>query len=178
MDLKEAILKEHSKKQAQFITEYIGNNQDLFDELMTHFFSNEYRVTQRAAWIMTHCTEKNPQLINPHLEKMVYNLKEEKIHVAVKRNTVRLLQGVEIPEDLLGTAADCCFNFLLNPNEAVAVKIFSMTILYNICKKEPDLANELKIVIEEFLPHGTAGFRSRGKKILKGLQKIEKKRNT
>jgi len=172
MDLKEAILKEHSKTQALLIRDYIGDNQALFDELMTHFFSNEYRVTQRAAWVMTHCTEKRPHLINPHLEKMVYNLKAEKIHVAVKRNTVRLLQNVAIPEDLMGTVADCCFNFLANPNETVAVRIFSMSILYELCKKEPDLAGELKLIIEEFMPHGTAGFKSRGKKVLKGLQKI------
>ena len=128
MDLKAAILQEHSKSQALLIRDYIGDNQTLFDELMTHFFSNEYRVTQRAAWVMTHCTEKRPHLINPHLEKMVNNLKDENIHVAVKRNTVRLLQNVAIPEDLMGTVADCCFNFLANPNEAVAVKIFSMSI--------------------------------------------------
>jgi len=111
-------------------------------------------------------------LIRPHLEKMVLNLKDENIHVAVKRNTVRLLQNVEIAEDLMGTIADCCFNFLANPNEAVAVRIFSMSILYELCKKEPDLANELKIIIEEFMPHGTAGFRSRGTKVLKGLRKM------
>lgn len=174
MDLKEAILKEHSKTQAILIRDYIGSNQTLFDELMTHFFSNEYRVTQRAAWIMTHCTEKRPFLIQPHLEKMVNNLRKKDIHVAVKRNTVRLLQNVAIPEDLMGTLADCCFQYLSDPNEAVAVKIFSMSILGELCKKEPDLANELKILIEEFMPHGTAGFKSRGKKTLIALQKLLK----
>ena len=49
-----------------------------------------------------------------------------------------------------------------------------MQVLYNVCQKEPDLANELKIVIEEFLPHGTAGFKSRGGKILKKLNKLLK----
>ncbi len=174
MDLKAAILKEHSKPQALLIRDYIGDNQALFDELMTHFFSNEYRVTQRAAWIMTHCTEKRPHLINPHLAEMVNNLKNEKIHVAVKRNTVRLLQNVDIPEELMGTVADRCFLFLSDPNEAVAVRIFSMSILGELCKKEPDLAGELRIIIEEFMPHGTAGFRSRGKKTLKMLQKLLK----
>jgi len=173
MDLKAAILKEHSKSQALFIRDYIGDNQALFEELMIHFFSNEYRVTQRAAWIMTHCTEKRPHLINPYLAKMVDNLKDENIHVAVKRNTVRLLQNVDIPEDLMGTIADCCFNFLANPNEAVAVRIFSMSMLYELCKKEPDLAGELKLIIEEFMPHGTAGFKSRGKKILKSLKELK-----
>lgn len=172
MDLKAAILKEHSKAQALLIRDYIGNNQVLFDELMTHFFSNEYRITQRAAWIVNHCVEKYPFLINSHLERMVHNLARPKLHDAVKRNTVRILQSVDLPEELLGPLVDYCFKFLLDPKEAVAIRVFSMQILYNICKKEPELADELRIVIEEFMPHGTAGFRSRGKKILKGLQKM------
>ena len=172
MDLKAAILKEHSKAQALLIQQYIGSNQELFDELMTHFFSNEYRVTQRAAWVVSHCVDKYPFLIRPHLEKLVHNLGDKKIHVSVKRNTIRILQEVDVPEDLLGPLADYCFKFLLDPKEAAAVRIFSMTVLYNICKKEPDLANELKVVIQEFLPHGTAGFKSRGNKILKGLNKM------
>ena len=172
MDLKSAILQEHSKQQALFIRDYIGENQILFDELMTYFFSEEYRVAQRAAWVVSHCVDQHPWLIQTHLENMVHYLKNENIHVAVKRNTVRILQTIEIPEDLMGSLVDYCFKFLLDPKEAAAVRIFSMTILYNICKKEPALADELRIVIEEFMPHSTAGFKSRGKKILKGLQKM------
>jgi len=172
MDLKEAILKEHSKAQAILIRDYIGGNQELFDELMTHFYSNEYRVTQRAAWIMTHCVDKYPFLINPHLEGLVANLEQPKLHDAVKRNTVRLLQGVDLPEELMGRVVDICFKFLLDLKEPAAIRIFSMQVLYNICTKEPELADELRIVIEEFMPHGTAGFRSRGKKILKGLKRL------
>ena len=47
-----------------------------------------------------------------------------------------------------------------------------MTVLYNLCKKEPDLANELRILIEEQMLYGTAGFKSRGKRILKELKKL------
>ena len=46
-----------------------------------------------------------------------------------------------------------------------------MTVLYNITLKIPELADELKIIIEDQMPYGSAGFKSRGKKILKGLQK-------
>lgn len=174
MDLKAAILKEHTKPQALFIRDYIGDNQALFDELMTHFFSNEYRVTQRAAWIMSHCVDKYPFLINPHLDNLVHNLEEEKLHDSVKRNTLRLLQAVDIPEKLMGVLVDICFKFLLDLKEPAAIRIFSMQVLYNICLKEPELADELRIVVEEFMPHGTAGFKSRGKRILKGLQKLLK----
>ena len=109
MDLKAAILKEHSKKQALMIADYIGNNQERFDELMTHFFSNEYRVTQRAAWVMSHCMKNYPNLIQSHLKRMIQNLRTEKIHVAVKRNSVRFLQTMEIPENLMGISCRLLF---------------------------------------------------------------------
>ena len=50
MNLREALLKEHSKKQMLKIVKYIGNDQQRFDELMKLFLESEYRITQRAAW--------------------------------------------------------------------------------------------------------------------------------
>lgn len=42
-----------------------------------------------------------------------------------------------------------------------------MSILGKLCKKEPDLMNELRLVIEAPLPYSTAGFKSRAKKDFK-----------
>jgi len=172
MDLKTALLEEHSKAQAMKIVRYIGTDQKRFDELLKLFLTNEYRISQRAAFSLGHSCEAYPHLIAPHLRTIIENLQDDTVHDAVKRNTVRVLQNMDIPEDLLGLTADICFNFLDNPKEAVAIRAFSMEVLFNICKKEPDLANELKLVIEDHYEHGTSGFKSRGKKILKKLNKM------
>ena len=136
---------------------------------MILFFNGEYRITQRAAWIVHYCADNYPGLIEPYLAKLVDNLFNDKIHVAVKRNTLRILQYIDIPEKLLGRVAEICFNFLASGVEPVAVKAFSMTVLYNITLKEPELANELKLHIEQLLPFGSAGIKSRGRKILAKL---------
>jgi hypothetical protein len=44
-----------------------------------------------------------------------------------------------------------------------------MTVLANIAMEEPDLKDELKIVIEDGLPYGSAAYISRAKKTLKQL---------
>jgi hypothetical protein len=49
MNLREEILKEHSKAQSNKIVSWIGNSQKKFDELFNLFLNDEYRVTQRAA---------------------------------------------------------------------------------------------------------------------------------
>ena len=97
-------------------------------------------------------------------------LDKKDAHVAVKRNIMRLLQDIEIPQQLYGTLTDKCFT-LLDPKETIAVRVFSMTVLANIAKQEPDLKKELSIVIEDQLPYASAGFLSRAKQVLKELAK-------
>lgn len=172
MDLKTTLLAEHSKAQTMKIVNYIGNNQKRFDQLLDLFLTNEYRISQRAAMAVGHACDAHPYFIEPHLEKVIKNLQDNSVHDAIKRNTVRILQDIDIPEDLLGLAADICFDYLNDPKIAVAIRVFSMTVLFNICKKEPELANELKLVIEDHYEHGTTGFKSRGKKVLKQLNKL------
>ncbi|MEQ9425713.1 MAG: hypothetical protein RJQ09_14915 [Cyclobacteriaceae bacterium] len=170
MDLKGEILKENSKAQALRITAYIGNDEDKFAKLIQLFLSDDYRVTQRAAWILSHCCDEHPELIKPHLTRIVKNL-DNNPNIAVKRNTVRILQFIQLPESLMGPLADHCFNYLRSPKETIAVKVFSMTILSNICRYFPELSNELIPIIEEQMPYGSAGFKSRGKKVLKELSR-------
>ncbi|MFT3705019.1 MAG: hypothetical protein QM802_21815 [Agriterribacter sp.] len=50
MNIREAILKEHSKAQCNRIVTYVGNNQQRLNELVHLFLTDEYRVVQRAGW--------------------------------------------------------------------------------------------------------------------------------
>jgi hypothetical protein len=102
---------------------------------------------------------------------MILNL-QKPVNDAVKRNTLRVLRYVEIPEDLMGIAADICFKYLLSGKEPVAVKVHAMDVLFNITRKFPELKEELKLAIEDQMPFGSAGFRSRGGKILKSLNNM------
>lgn len=171
MDIRESLLKEHSKAQTTRIVEYIGDDKERLAELMDLFLGTEYRITQRAAWVVGYVGEHHPSLMKPYLAPMINHLRKD-VHDAVKRNILRVLQDIDVPEELMGELADTCFDFLSEAEEPVAIKVFSMTILYNMTLKEPDLKNELKILIEEQMPFATSGFQSRGRKVLKGLEKI------
>jgi hypothetical protein len=171
MDLVQEILKENTKAQKDKIVKYIGNNHKRFAELIDIFLTGPYRVTQRAAWPLSYCVEEYPQLIKPHLKKLINYLNKDSINDAVKRNLVRLLQFIDIPKSKRGLAAEICFRFLNNKKEAIAIRVFSMTVLFNISKEEPELQSELLTIIEDLLPYESAGFRSRGGKIIRALKK-------
>lgn len=169
--LREELLREHSKLHTVYLANEIGVNQEAFDELMKLFLGEEYRVTQRASWVVSHCYDSYPWLLQNHLKAIIENM-QGSVHVAVKRNTLRMLQSIEIPVDLLGLTAELCFQFLNSGKESIAVKANAMSVLFNIVKKYPDLKEELKISIEEQIPFGSIGFNNRGGKILKALKKI------
>lgn len=171
MNIKTALLEEHSKAQALKITSYIGKSSKRFDELMTCFFDDDWRLNQCAAYTLNFVVDNHPFLFKPYLEKAIHNLKSPK-HDAVKRNTLRILQDYEIPEDLQGTVVDLAFDFLASPKEPIAIRVFSMSVIFNVAKQEPDLLHELKILIEEGMPTASAGYKSRGKKILAYINKI------
>ena len=169
MNIKTALLKEHSKKQCDAIVKWVGNDQKRFDELFDLFLHDEYRVVQRAGWPISYCVEKHPDLIKKHFTPLLKNLGKKGIHDAVKRNSVRLLQYVPIPEKFHGQVMDICFRYITSPAEAVAVKAFSITVLQNLARQYPEIINEIKLVIEERWDYETVAFKTRAKKLLKEL---------
>ena len=62
------------------------------------------------------------------------------------------------------------FELLISRKEPVAVKVFAMTVLYNLSQEIPEIKSELKIVLEDQLPYGSAGFKNRGAKIISKLE--------
>ena len=77
MNLREEILKEHSKKQTQKIVSFIGDDKKLFAQLMKLFFANEYRVTQRSAWVVSECFQNHPDLVDIYLKSFNSRVKCE-----------------------------------------------------------------------------------------------------
>jgi hypothetical protein len=137
---------------------------------MDCFFSKEMRICQRAAIAVGDIGVQQPQLLLPYLPKMLKAI-EKPFHDAIVRNVVRVWQEMDIPEKMQGPIFDRCFNYLNDPQIPVAIRAFSMKVCTNIALKYPDLKEELLLVIETHLPHGSSGFKSRGKKMAALLRK-------
>jgi len=170
MKLREQILKEHSKANRAAIVKWIGTSQERFDQLFDLFLNDEYRVVQRAAWPLSYTVIAHPRLIQKHFSRLLRNLEKPGIHDSVKRNTVRLLERILIPERFHGQVMNICFNYIASPEEAVAIKAFSLTVLERLSDQYPEIKTELKTIIEDRWDYESAAFRSRAKKILSRLK--------
>jgi len=145
---------------------WVGTSQQRFDELFNLFLNDEYRVVQRAAWPVSYCVIAHPGLISKHWNKLIKNLQKTNLHDSVKRNSVRLLQHLDIPKKYQGQVMDICFNYLASPTEAIAIKAFSLTVLSNLAQQYPQIVPEIKLIIEEQLPRQTPALAVRSKRFL------------
>lgn len=171
MDIKEELELEHSNTQATKIATYIENNPNKLKELLNCFFSSDYRMCQRASWPLGKFGKKHPELLRPYLKEILDKI-DNPVHDAAIRNTVRILQDQNIPDNLIGRIYEKCFDYLTSSKYPVAVRVFSMTVLSNIAHNFPELIPELILAIEDQLPIATAGYQSRAKKEIKRLNKL------
>ena len=174
--IKKLLEAEHSKMQMMRVVDYIGSDSERFEALMQLFFADDWILNQRASWPMPIIIKNTPLFIYPYLERLIKNL-ENPSHNAVVRNTVKLFQDIEIPEKFQGQVVNLCMALLADPKEPVANRVFSMTVIYNISKKWPELQNELRILIESQMESESPGFKSRGGKIIKEIDKTKSRKS-
>jgi hypothetical protein len=166
MDIREALVAEHSKRQTLAIVRYVGRDSKRFRGLMDVFLCGEYRLVQRSAWSVNYCVEKNPQLIRPYYGKLIETLEREDVHDAAHRNIFRMLQFVDIPDRYAGTIYDLAVRFLDDPRQPVAVRVFALAAAAKIAHGERALLDELRLITDKHSAHATVALRVRARRVL------------
>lgn len=168
MDFEFKIRQEHSKELSEEIADHLIMKPDRISEFLELLESQEELVHQRAAWVLASLSDKAPKLLIPHYEHLL-NIALLDRHDAVKRNILRIFQWVQVPESLQGKLLEISFSCLLDPSQPTAIRVYSMQCIYTNAVKYPEILEELRISIEEFLPNASKGFQSRGRKILSAI---------
>lgn len=159
----------HSKANTLRIINYIGQDADLFEELIALFIGMDAELSRRAAWVFSELAPRFPEVCYRHWPAMLALVSRKDVHDAVKRGFFRALQDMETPEDYLGDTVQLCFEQLMNRQAAIAIRVFAMTSLVNMAQQLPELKSEIRLLLEDELPFGSAGFVSRAKRELRRL---------
>lgn len=162
------IARENSKANAEFVGEILEKKPYLVDEVWKILFELKEPESRRAAWIIDKATEKNPEWIIKHLPQLI-ELFPYFRHDAYKRHSLRMISRVHFPAEFDPDLINFCFDWLTNPEEAVAVKYHCIHILYDISKRIPEIKRELFDTISIQMDESTPGFKSIGQKIMKKL---------
>lgn len=161
----------YSKQTKDFVIEYLISNPHEIKNLFNYLTHKNQHIGNYAGWIISYLAEYNNKLIQPHISILVKVFDTKDNNPALIRNTFRTLQFLNIPKQHDGLILSKGFESLNNSNSAVAIKVFAMTVIYNLSLKYPEIQPELKLSLENQFEQQSAGFKSRALKILKRIKK-------
>jgi hypothetical protein len=170
MNLEKALSAPYSQTAVRKIADYVGKDPKRFKFLIDQLLSPEKSTLQLAAGSMSICVERHPLLLKAYVKKLTKAAAKNTATDSLKRNVLRALQFVKLSSADQGIVADFCFQVLTNRKEAIAIRVFAMTVLGNIAHEHPDLKQELALLLESEMPLGSPGYVSRAKKVLRQLQ--------
>ncbi|GAA3583902.1 adenylosuccinate lyase [Snuella lapsa] len=171
--------REHRLKYANIVLKDIS----LFPKLLSILFMTEDKVSCRAAWVFEFVCAKYIYAIVPHLDSFTENLhkihQESAIRPVAKvceyiakeyysknQNTITHLLTPKHKEHIIAA----CFDWLINDCK-VAPKAYAMETLFLFGKDNAWIYPELTQIIERDYHTQSAGFKARGKHILKKIKK-------
>ncbi|MFC2114513.1 hypothetical protein ACFLRI_04120 [Bacteroidota bacterium] len=168
MDFKN-LLFDSSKLVADYVVKQIGNDPKKFALLFDFVLENHPRYSARAAGVLYKLDDTYPELILPFLVPIIRNLSIQ--NTSILRAFLRILSRHvnQLNEEQFGILLDLSFNILLDPKSEAAHQAYSMHILYEMYKVEPQIKDELRDSIDAILEFTSSGVKNLGKKILRKL---------
>jgi 8-oxo-dGTP diphosphatase len=160
-----------SMKQVEWIAASAIQTPAIFNKLLEYSFSDDSRLAFHASWTLTKVCDKYPEIIYPHFHSLIGKLMKLE-NESVQRSFLRILSLSDVGRVSgkdHGILADHCFSLLRSGFSAVAIKAYSMEILYKLVLIYPELRNELSASIGMLLTEASGGILARGRQILKKL---------
>lgn len=165
MDLKTKLKTRISKNEIVELVQSLNNNRISIEEIIDFLKINETQF--QASWLMTHIIEHNPSILKEtHITQIVEILKNT-THEGLERNIWRSLNFVKIPTSIHESLINLAFEKLENHRTAIAIQVFSMSVLEKLLVNEMELQLALKAILElKMERQPTPGLRSRANKII------------
>ncbi len=163
--LREEILRGGHKSFWQRFAEEHHKDDEAIAILFDFIISGKDKLAQTTSEIIRYISDMNPTIVIPFIDRLVEKLNTD-CHDAVKRCIFRMFQRTTFTEDQAGFVVDTAFKHLQDRSNAIAIRVFAMTTLYNLAQTYPELYPELDACITENLSEESTGFQNRAVKIL------------
>jgi 8-oxo-dGTP diphosphatase len=158
-------------REAEWMASSAVDNPALFRKMLEYSMSGDRKLAFRASWILSKACDIKPCIVYPYLSGII-ELLGKTDNESVLRSFLRIISlsdhGRISPTDH-GRLAEFSFRSLNSGNSAIAIKAYSMEILYRLTLIYPEFAAELAGSIMRMMEEGSGGIVSRGKMILKKL---------
>ncbi len=171
MNIRQQLLKRYSRENADIVIAHVSSTPGAIVELMVCFLGEEVMVAQRASQVVGDLGRRQPEILEPWWDEMLQAAKTP-VHNAIRRNVARYFSELELtlPTKLETSLIKLFTDWTCEPTTPVAIQVYAMQFIADRADRFPDEAGNVKAVILSRFDTASAGFRSRGKRVLKQLE--------
>lgn len=154
---------------ADEVAKQIGSDQKLFDEIFQGIFDTDSIIRMRSSDVAEKVLRNHPLLLKKHKNKILTNLdkfkqQEVKWHIALMVSYLKLTT-VESEKVFSGLSR------WVTDDKSKIVRVNSMQALADISMEKNNIKAKTIALIKEQIKTGTPSLMSRGRKLLKQLNK-------
>ncbi|MEZ4779517.1 MAG: adenylosuccinate lyase [Flavobacteriaceae bacterium] len=162
---------------------WVLKHPETIEELLHFCFKNDKELSHKANWTLEFVCMEKLELLFPHLDYFFSHLGSVKEDSSVRplSHICELLchqyykKGDKTLQQLFSETykeilVEVCFDWLIT-NQKVACEVRAMSCLYELGTEKDWIHSELKTIIEQNIHTRSAGYQSRGKKILDKIAK-------
>jgi len=171
--------RENRLKAAQWVLDHPHT----FPQLLTICFEDPTELSYKAAWAFEFVFLEDPTLLYPHFEYFFGKLPSVKMDQILRPMAhvceILCIQYYKKQEPLIkehfrreykNTLTECAFDWLIT-DQKVACQVRAMTCLYHLGTEFHWIHPELSEILQTNIHTGSAGYKSRAKKILQQIAK-------
>jgi hypothetical protein len=148
-------------------------------DLVDITFHPDKNIAFRGAWILENLFLKKPETYLDDLYYLLSRIKDVN-YPSCKRHYAKIVMHITAPkapasvreklaEIDLEPVVEQLFDWMIDPEVLVAVKVFASDALFNMRKRYPWIAEELKDQVRFLMRDGSAAIQTRGRKLLSQL---------
>lgn len=179
-ELEEMIEGVRSAGEAVWYAGSLQESPEMLNSLLAFTFSGNRKLSSHASWILGKLADKNPEILLPYMNVLIDGL-DRIPNDGTLRCVLRIVALTDpemISTDRHGLLADYCFKALNKGGATIAVKAYSMEILFRLVQLYPELTGELVLSLSMIDESESAGVRARAKMILKKLARGSKEQGS
>ena len=171
----------HSREKRLQMANLILDNPGLVSHLIDIAYRYDDPISSRACWVLEFTAKEDLRYLDSHLDRFLEGI--PKVHLDSSVRPIAkiceylVLEFYKIPRERnesklsnshLEQISTACFDWLIG-EQKVAAKAYSMTCLYYLGRTFDWIRPELKMVLENNYPSGSAAYKARARHLLARL---------
>tara|TARA_R110000737_G_scaffold345455_1_gene373985 strand:+ start:60072 stop:60602 length:531 start_codon:yes stop_codon:yes gene_type:complete len=172
LSIEERLDEFYQERNFSFYTNFFLSHPKELEELLSiSLQADKGKHCVLGTWVCAHLAEADKKPFQK-IQKDILHFLQTETHQSSLRNWMKVMTFLPTPEEIEGEVIDLCISFIQNPENKVALQMYSILLLMPILKKYPELIPEIKAIIDLNSEGKSAAYHAISRKFEKFIKKI------